>query len=261
MRMKLVAGASLLAITLVPAAALAAPVVQSWTLGATYGQSQISGEHLNNWGAAGQGVLPIGAGNWAVQGDLTYNEQSISGTDIHTTNGVISGFYQDPMGMGRIGASVGYGTLDLAGETVNNTSYGLFGDWYVSSAVTVSGRFGGLSFSGGGISTASSYAGAQLVGYATPDVAISGTVDYFKLGPINDTTESIKAEWLISQTAPISVFASYGNTQLKEFGTTDNINTYTVGVKVYFGGNASLKERQRDGAESWGSTPVIEDLF
>ena len=260
MRKTLIAGASLLAI-LVPAAALAAPVAPAWTLYASYGQSNVSGTHLNDWGVGGQGVMPIGSGNWAVQGDLAYNNQSLSGTDIHTTNGVISAFYHDPMGMGRLGAAVGYGSLSLSGASLNTTSYGVFGDWYVRDAATVSARIGGLSTSGSGSSDNRAYAGAQVVAYPMANLALSLTADYYQLGPINHTTGTLKGEWLVSQTTPISVFASVANTEVKASGVSDNISTYSAGLKFYFGGGASLVERQRNGAESWATTPVVEDLF
>jgi hypothetical protein len=260
MRVQLFSGVCLVAIAAFPLTAMADAPVAAGTISAGYGQSSFEGIHVDNWNFAGQAEAPIGASNWAVQADASYNTEQVPGAHVDTTNGVVSAFYQSRAGMGRVGAAGGYGQLNLAGDKINDGSYGVFGDWYINPYFTASARFGAVEVSGSGINSTKEYGGAQLVGYALPDLAISATYDEYQLSDITHQSATLKGEWLVSKQMPVSLFASYSAVTFKE-GATENIRTYMFGVKFYFGGGGSLRDRQRDGAESWGSSTVLNDLF
>ncbi len=258
MRTMLLVAASVAAISALAAtSAQAAPVVMTGDIDASYGNTSYHGVNFNDWGINGDVVAPIGS-MWAVQGNLGYNSLERSNFNENTTYGVASGFAA--LNQGRAGASVGYGQLSVPGSHVDVTTYGVFGDWYVNKFVTLSARGGGLSTSGGGSTGSNDYVGGQVVGYALPDLALTGTVDSFKVQDVTQTQYSVGGEWLVSHQVPVSVSVAYTGTNLKAGGTTVNLNTYTAGLHLYFGGG-SLRDHQRSGAEGWGASAPVQYLF
>jgi hypothetical protein len=261
-----VALAALGALWLTPAAA--APVIASGVVDGGYSYSSVNnhGGNANDWSINGSGVLPI-ATNWAVQGDVGYSSISASGASENNTYGIASGFYAGSFG--RIGASVGYTQLAPKNATVDATSYGVFGDWYGGDQFTVSARGGGISGTGhanGGSATISGadYVGGQVVGYIMPNLAATGTVDYVRV-PLSGTSVTatsyrVGGEYLLSQSMPLAVSADYSYATVNVLGFSGSDNTFSIGLKYYFGGNGSLEDHQRSGSEGWGAASPVQGL-
>jgi hypothetical protein len=278
MRTKFLAGAALVAIGslwLTPAFAAPAPapspsIEPSGEMdgGYSYIWANNNSRGVNNWNLNGAVMVPV-ASNWGVQANAGYNSLSQSG--INEDTGSVAGHVFYSQNWGRFGGSVAYSNTTVSNLSLDVTSYGVFGDWYAGDRVTVSARGGGISgtarasgvsanLSGGG------YAGAQIVGYAMPNLAINGTVDYVTLplhhNPIQGTTVGIGGEYLFSQSLPISLSAGYSNTQLRFRGVTASDNAVTVSLKYYFGGSGSLEDHQRTGSENWASSaPAVGLVF
>ena len=269
MRINLIGGVCFAAATAFLASPALAGPSGSIQAGYDYSTASISGVHLNSNGAdvSGNINLPVTA-NWTVQADAAYQTQSAhvlgNSIDAHVTDGELSAYYS--ANMGRLGALVGTGqyTESLGGagsQSVNATYYGAFGDWYASEHLTVSARGGGVSANQG--LGSSSFYGARITGYAPHDIALYGTVDYvsFHGSSVSETNAGISGEWLVSRQTPFAVTAGWTNSQLKEFGATLTSNVYSIGGKFYFGAGKSLREHQREGAESWGSRSPLTSFY
>jgi hypothetical protein len=251
MRMQLLAGAAALALCSVFAGqAMADP---SGTLGGGYDYVQLPGSsaHLNDWNLNGSIAAPI-TSNITVQGDASYDyiKPSSGSGSLHSANVSGTAFWQ--AAQGRIGATAGYNEFGSStGSGIHFENYGAFGTFYASPQVT-------LGLKGGEITGVSGlhlgYFGAEVVGYVTPDVALSGTIDYASQSSFHVTTYGANVEWLASHTVPISLTGGYTYTEFSGV----HLNTYMIGAKFYFGKGSSLEDHQRTGAETWGvkqSTP------
>jgi hypothetical protein len=255
MRIKLFAGAALAAIGVLGLATstLAAPVVTSGDVNGGYSYSTFNNAgslHYDNWMINGGAVLPLGS-NFAVQGNIGYNQESFLGVNIDTLHGAASGFFAGSVG--RLGASVGVGHLTVSGSSghLDVTTVSAFGDFYGSDRFTASGRVGILI--GNGLHNAY-YAGGQVVGYILPDLALTGTIDDADLGSLVGTRETdfrVGGEYLVSHSMPLSVSAAYAYNDYKFGGSRADGNTFSVGLKYYIGGSGSLVDHQRSGTEGW----------
>jgi len=272
MRIKLISGVcAAAAVAFLAAPALAAPS-GSIQAGYDYSTTSFGGDTLksNGGNVSGNVDMPV-FGNWTVQLDGAYmaTQGTVAGLTIkpQVTDGQLSGFYSAHMG--RIGALVGTGqfkeTLSAGGTSVsenfNATYYGVFGDWYGGDHFTVSARGGAVNANQG--LGSSSFYGARLTGYLPHDTALYGTVDYvsFHGSSISQTNAGISGEWLVSKQTPFAVTGGWTNSKLSEFGSSLTSNVFSIGGKFYFGAGKSLREHQREGAESWGATSPLHTAF
>jgi hypothetical protein len=243
MKIKLLAGACAAAVcTLWFGQAAADPTA---TLGGGYSYTDVNGSsgHLNDWGVNGSVAAPV-LSNWTVQADGSYDDLTGEGSgSAHTAQ--ISGTAFWSGAKGRIGATAGYNELGSGHSTAHLENYGGFGVLYPTNSLTLGFKGGALV--GDGLHTG--YVGAEIVGYITPDAAISGTIDNTTIGNTRLTAYGVHAEYLASHTLPISVSGGFTRTEL---GPVE-LNTYTIGLKYYFGGKGSLVEHQRSGDETWGA--------
>jgi len=207
------------------------------------------GGSLNSWGASGDGMFGLGQ-NFAGQIDAGYHNLSGSGISIDNWDVDGSVFWRGTMG--RIGAVVGYDSLSGGGGSGHVTNYGGFGEWFAGSMFTLGAKGGAFTGSG---SSGSDYLAAAATFYAMPDLAFRGGYDYdsFGSGGGSANTWSIQGEWLVSERTPVSIYAGYANSHISG---APSINTWSVGLKIYTDpeGPAPLVERQRMGAEQWGTT-------
>jgi len=246
MRTKLLVSAC--AVTIAAAFATSAMAADpSGSIGAGYGYTDANGGggHLNDWNVDGSVYVPVADAKWAVQIDANYHGLSASGGggSLHADNASASAMWNQSWG--RIGATIG--TNDIGGGGGSSTSfqnYGAFGVFYPSSQLNIGIKAGQLSASGSHID----YYGGEVVGYATPNVALSASVDNVHQSGTDFTSYSVGGEW--QPTAqPWTAALTYDNT--KSFGTT--LNTYGIRLKWYFGAGSNLAQRQREGAETWGT--------
>jgi hypothetical protein len=238
----------------------------SGVLSGDYGHSSTSGASEDTWGASGAGAFGFGS-NFAGQVNGGFHQDDIDvkgfGTiDLDDWNVDGSVFWRGSQG--RAGAAVGYdalsGSLGPFSARLDATNYGGFGEWFAGQMFTLGLKGGGVSATAnissiGKGNVDGDYLGAAATVYAMPDLAFTGGYDYDHLSHLgNLNTWSINAEWLVSERTPVSIYAGYENSKVSGGGS--NISTWTVGLKIYTDpmGPAPLVERQRTGAETWGTS-------
>jgi len=210
------------------------------------------GGHANSWGGNGSGVFDTGWSNLALQGDIGYHNLSASGTNVNLFDIAATPFLR--MDHGRLGVTVGYTDAQNHGST-DITNYGGFGEWFAGHAFTVGVKGGGFNANHG---LNGAYVGAQLTGYVMPDFSLAGSVDYTSFSHSGHETDyNATAEYLISETTPISVFGGY---TYSEFSGSSQFNTWMIGLKFYCNGTgaSTLVDRQRAGNVGWAAkfTPL-----
>jgi hypothetical protein len=167
---------------------------------------------------------------------------------------------------GRLAATVNYYDTSIAHLDLNATSYGIGGEYYAAPNFTVAVKGGGetVDVSGFGSSGDDSggYVGGMLQWYAMPNLSLSGSVDYADLAGSHVTSETIKAEWLFSETMPVSIYGGYEHADLGSggFGLSGDGDLFFVGVKLYMNGanGGTLVDRQRSGSLGYiAETPIL----
>jgi hypothetical protein len=215
------------------------------------------GGSLNSWGGSGSAAFGFGSSNFAGEVDGGYHNLNGSGVNDDVWNIDGSVFWR--ANEGRIGAVVGYDSLSGGGSSGHVTNYGGFGEYYAGSSVTLGLKAGGFSASGFN----GDYAGAAVTFYAMPNLAFTGGYDYTNFSHSTSENDwSIRGEWLISQTTPVSIYAGYDNSKIS--GVSSTISVWSVGIKLYCDPvPATLVERQRSGTAQWGTSfsPVAFSVF
>jgi hypothetical protein len=229
----------------------------SGTLQGDYSHVNVSngGGSGNEWGGDASGRF--GLGPWDLNGQVDGGYHQLSGGGGHVDDWNADGSLFWLGNEGRIGADVGYNGLS-GGGSGHVTNYGGFAEWYMAPMVTLGVKGGGASVSNGG--GMADYVGAEAAWYVVPDVDVSGTVDYLSLTGSHLTNYSAKAEWLISETTPVSVYGGYTRSEIPGAGA----NTWLIGLKFYTDSNGSstLVARQRTGNVDWaGHINVLGLVF
>ncbi len=147
------------------------------------------GDSFGNWGAEVTGGYHSSGGSSGNAGGAIY----YAGTSYRLA---VSGNY-----------------LDLGGLHLAN--YGVGGEWFASQQFTVALRGGGVSGSGG---TSGGYGGGDVKFYVMPNLALSAGGDYIDLSGVGISSEDIRAEWLISQNFPVSIFGGYSHVEAGSSG-------------------------------------------
>lgn len=206
-----------------------------------HGVGSTNDYHINGGGMFGL------APNWAAQLNAGYNHSDDSGSHANAWNVDGTAFYR--ASGGRIGATVGYTSVNGGGADTNATHYGLFGDWYAGRAITVGVKGGAFN---GDHSLKGDYAGAQITGYVMPDLALSGSYDYTHVNHLtNENDFTAQAEWLVSHQVPVSIYGGYTRS---EFSHSLSANVWFVGLRFYCDPvDGALVDRQRNGAEIYGA--------
>ena len=225
MKMRLSIAAILLAST-VPVAANAAV---SANLSGSYANFTSGGGDL--WNVDGAIADTFGS-NWGAEVNGGYHNES--GHGAGNFGGAL--FWQCPNF--RAAASGNY--LSIGSAHISN--YGVGGEWFASPQWTLAVRGGGVSANGG---ASGGYVGGDAKFYFMPNIAVDGGVDYFSIGGAHITTENVRAEWLVSQTTPVSIFGGYTHIDVSG-GTQD---AFVIGLKLYLNDPAggTLVDRQRGG--------------
>jgi hypothetical protein len=245
----LLGGVGIFALATVPAAAQVYPGF-SGVLGGDYSNSQLSngGGRANGWGADGIGAFNFAGTGLAAQGEVGW--QRFDGSNVGNWNdwnfngaAYWTGFW------GRAGGTAGYQTEngDLSGHVTN---YDAFGELYAGRMFTLGLKGGGFSGSAG---LTGNNIGVEGVVYPFRDLALSGTYDFFHLDHFgNENDWGVQGEWMFSERLPISLWGGYQNSEIQNVG---HVNTFMIGLKLYTDGfgPAPLVDRQRNGAEQWGT--------
>ncbi|HET7336047.1 MAG TPA: hypothetical protein VFI93_13105 [Rhizomicrobium sp.] len=238
------AAASVIAIAFSSAPAMANSLNNfSGTLSGHYANIDVSGggPSLDSYGANGSGVFSLGTSGLNLQGDIGYDRLSGGGGHANIWNFAASPFMS--LGSGRLGATLGYTSVDHGGGNLYN--YGGYGEWFASRAFTVGIKAGGFS---GSATPNGEYVGGGLTGYLTPNLALSGNIDYahFKSAG-HETDYTLGGEYLFSNTMPVSFYGGWTRSEFS--GTTANADTFFVGFRFYTNGNGAdtLVARHRTG--------------
>jgi hypothetical protein len=235
------------ALILAAAPALAAPPPGFvGTLSGAYGWS--SGDS-DAWQIGGSGAFPLGMGDFAAQVDASYS--SVADVDIFGLGGSA---YWAPA-MGRAGLTVSWTTFDEGSADFDSFSYGLFGEYFASDAITLAVKGGGLTISVDAFGTSASdtggYVGGALIGYLIPNLALQAEVNYITLSGFDGTTFGIGAEYLVSSALPISIFGGYTR------DTDSDADTWLIGVRFYAGPSGmTLVEKHRNGTLGWAGSVI-----
>jgi len=248
-----------------PAAASSGYAIQPQAvIGGDY--SYISANHggsANDFGGEAGGIVPFGGGfSGQVAGGYHSIDANHGGGTLNSYD--IGGAVAWSSDMGRIGGNVAYADVSGGGVNGSITNYGAFGEYYANDQFTLGLRGGGVTLQGSGAfgglhgsgSTSGGYVGGEVVGYVTPDVDISGQVEYTGIKQGSQTKLGIDAEWLFSEEIPISGWVGYDYASISGGGVSADTNTVSVGLRYYIGGNGSLVQRHRSGVDGWGSAPV-----
>ena len=138
-------------------------------------------------------------------------------------------------------AAISGNYLSLSGAHISN--YGVGAEWFANSQWTLAVRGGGANANAG---TSGGYAGGDVKFYILPDLAVNAGVDYIDFSGASFTAENVKAEWLISQSTPVSIYGGYTHVDVGGSGSED---AFVVGIKIYLNDPAggALVDRQRNG--------------
>jgi hypothetical protein len=247
-------GATIIAAACATSAQAAAPNGFAGTFSADYGNTSYSGGGGNAdiWGVNGAGAFGLGMNDIGAEINGSYHRASVSSVDANIW-GVGGSIFWAP-GTGRFGPSISYTKLDFSGAAsgidAHATTYGVFGEFFVSDVFTIGVKGGGTSgtwnVTGFGTGSESGgYVGGELTGYAMPNLAIKGVVDYVDIAGGNVTNYGVNGEYLFSETTPISVFGGYTRTDFSNGG--GHGDTWTIGLKFYTNGAGSLITHHRTG--------------
>jgi len=189
----------------------------------------------DNWGLSGQGAFGLGTSDLAAEGDVGYANSSGGGFNTDTW-GLGGSLFWNP-DFGRLGASLSWARVAIPGPDVDFLNYGGFAEFFASDFFTLGGNLGGLHVSTTGFSSDGVYVAGGATGYVMPDLGITGNITYadFGNGLGNAKAYSIGAEWLISEAFPVSVMGGY--TYVDTPSGAPNLNVWTVGLKLYVGGD------------------------
>lgn len=221
-----------------------------------------------------------GADLWNINGSLTglfapswgaevtggYHSLSVDGIDENLDIWNVGGSLFWNNVRGRLAGTVNYYSTSEFGVDLDTTTYGIGGEFYAAPNFTVAVKGGGqtVDLSAGGLSDDESggYVGGMLQWYAMPNLSLSGAVDYAELAGSHVTSETIKAEWLFSETMPVSVYGGYEHADLGNggFGLSGDGDLFFVGLKLYMNGanGGTLVERQRNGSLGYiAEAPIL----
>jgi len=219
-----------------------------------YAHTQIPGDSINQGILNGSFATPLSDSGINLEGDAGFDRLSDSVGANTVWNLGATGFWSNDTF--RAGATVNYTDVKFGSDSgsINFVNYGAFGEFFLDS-FTLGAKGGGFS---GSDSLNGTYVGGEAVGYAMPDLAFSGTVDYTKLNlstvDFNETDFTVQGEWLFSEETPLSIYGGYTHTSFTGAQSGDG-NTVFVGIRFYFNptGTASLEQRQRTGSVGWGA--------
>lgn len=266
MRTHLIAAASAAVLSLAAVAAASAQpaspdnaVVPQGVIGGDYSYVGLNDGlgNANVYGGELGGITPITSD---FSGQVTGGYHRIDSHGFGANDWNVAGTVAWSQPWGRLGANVGYTNDSLAGASANITNYGVYGE-YFADRFTLGLRGGGAtgSASAFGFGTGSQtggYGGAEAIGYLMPDLAVKGTVGYVGIDSGHQWTAGVRGEYLFSRDTPIAGWLGYDYSDIGGDGFSVHSNTFSVGLKYYFGGSGSLEHHQRTGVDDWGPSQL-----
>jgi hypothetical protein len=233
------------------------------TLSGNYGRvTREVGSNSSLWQADAQAAYGFGMSNIAVEVDGGYRYVSSDDSEHIRTWGIAGHVFWAPP-QGRVGGTVRLESstesdvpVSLPGGefeslTFDHALYGGFFEFNVSDKITL-GVFGGeyaIYFPDHRPAFKNAYLGGGGTFYVIPDLALSGVVNYRHIFEDRAALEfAAVAEWLVSTSLPISIFAGYQHRSYTGSGSFQ-AQLWSFGLKFYTGGNStSLRDKHRNGA-------------
>jgi hypothetical protein len=215
------------------------------TLSGSYANVNGGGASADVWGVKGA-LTGMFSGSWGVEANGSYHNQSGGGGDDWAIGGNLFWAGSDV----KVAGQVMYHDLGAA----NFTNFGAGVTWFAGPSVNLSVRGGGYS----GTGTSGAYVGGDIDWYVMDNLSLSGRVDYIDIGT-GITTEAIQAEWLFSETTPVSLYGGYQHLDV----AGGNANVWFIGIKLYANaGGGTLRDRQRNGTLGYiGDSPLFIDQY
>jgi hypothetical protein len=236
----MLAGASVLAVLTFSAAAQAQPMPTfggfAW---GQYSAGDADGFDADVWSGGASAAFGIFQ-NINLQGDIGFHTTDFGGgtdLDVWTFGG--SAFWRGP-GF-AFGANIGNASFEIDPFDYDVMNYGAFGEFYAGNMFTLFALGGGLNGDGGYDGT---YVGGGATAYPIPNLSVTGSINYSDFDNGDGTEYGIGGEFLFSEVLPVTVYGGYNRT---ESGSID-VDVWTVGLRVLFGGVGTLAERDRSGA-------------
>lgn len=182
------------------------------------------------WNLDGNLVFPLGD-SFGIQAGGGYHNLD-TGVNVDGFHFGGAAFWRSDRG--DIGLGISHGNFSAGGGVgdLDITAYGAFGEFFAGDSFTISAQGGWFN---GSNSFDGNYLGAGAKFYAMPNLSIGVAVDRvsFSHGGGDLTNWGARAEWQVSDHTPLSVYAGYTNTNLS--GISNNVNTWTIGLKLRFG--------------------------
>jgi hypothetical protein len=228
-----------------------APQGFAGTLSGSYTDWNFSngGGNANLWSTNGQAAFGLGMQDLAAEFDGGYHSVSngsAGNLDIWNVGGHL---FWAPAAPWRVGGTLQYESLSGFGANTHLYQYGAFGEYYFNDMVTLGLNGGGWSGRQGTFGTGNSggYVGGGATAYVMPDLALTGQINYFSGDNAHLTNYTAQAEYLVSESTPVSVFGGYTFTDVP--GPKNHIDQWLIGVKFYTSGNGTtLVDKHRNGA-------------
>jgi hypothetical protein len=227
MKRFLLASACLLALT-----ATTPALASAITIDGSFVHLDGSGASVDGYDFNGAVNLPFHWSQFSVEGNVGY--EGIAFGHVLDVGGSL--VWTEPEW--RLAAS---GIFNQAAGGLNESTYGVGGEWYPLDWLTVSAQGGGIT---GDIS--GSYVGGTIKGYVMPDLSAQGFITYTSLSLIHETDYGAKGEWLPWEDCPLAVHAEYERSEISGFGSV-GFNLFMVGLTLHLdSGSAPLTLVQHD---------------
>jgi hypothetical protein len=216
--------------------------------------------HADSYGGDFGVVLPAPYSS-DFSGQISGGYHRIESGGFGANDGNVAGTMSWDSTMGRLGANVGYASTNVRGASVDATNYGAYGEYYAGDRITLGLRGGGVTgaanaFGVGSASSTGGYGGGEAVAYLMPDLAARATVGYVGIADGHQWTAGLHGEYLFSETTPLSGWVGYDYSSIGAEGFAVHANTFSIGLKYYFGGSGSLERHQRTGEDDWGPSTI-----
>jgi len=239
---------------LCPSMAMAASDSFSGLLDGAYGYSRVpvGKSHLDSDQYTVHGALLYTLDNPGLNVQLEGSDDfyyAIKHNDAHLWNAGGSVFWRDAKG--TFGFSTSYFSVDAPAAPLfsgkkSAQSYGLFGEYYAWSNLTLQIKGGGTT---GPTGSASVFGGGGITFYESPDIAVHAETNFTSFASGHDWTD-VRADidYLPFNRVPLSLFAGYDYTSVSA-GT--NVSTFLAGLKYHFGAGRVLSTYDRTGPVQW----------
>lgn len=221
-------------------------------------QASVPNSSTNQWDASGSAVLTVSNPGANIQ--LNFNNSALKVANQSVDDWGYGGdvYWRDYAGDVGLNASI---NSVAKGSSIDYESFGLFGEFFVLSNLTLRAKGGTLQGNYNGW-----YGDSGLVFYPYSDLALGFTGDYAHIahGGPQLTDGAFTAEYLPVRDVPVSLAFGYTYARYRHLappppgGLNESLNVFSVALKFYFGGGgrrASLVDYQRGGTTNWDGAP------